>query len=73
MADEIFYEAILELEEIFRKEYLRIEEVAKILNISERQVYRLIRRGELIKEKRGIPSWSIYELLRRGYEAIYCE
>ena len=73
MADEVFYEAILEVEELFEKEYMSVREVAELLRFSERQVYRLIRRGELVREKKGIPSWSVYALLKRGYEEIYCE
>ena len=73
MADEVFYEAILEVEEIFKKEHLSVREVAELLRLSERQVYRLISRGELVREREGIPSWSVYALLKRGYEEIYCE
>ena len=58
----------------FEKEYHSTEEVAKLLNISKRQVSRLVKRGELVREKKkGIPSWSVYWLLKRGYEEIYCE
>lgn len=73
MADEIFYEAVLKIGELFEKEYYSTEEVARLLNISKRQVSRLVKRGELVREKKGIPSWSVYALLKRGYEKIYCE
>ena len=73
MADEIFYESVIKLREFFTKEHLSVEEVSDLLRISQRQVYRLIRKGELVKEREGIPSWSLYALLKRGYEAIYCD